>query len=675
MFQQFKAAHVAFTTNLLAQADHLFLVEAPGGFFWDTFINGLPAELQPEYTCNACRSFLQHFGGLVVITPGGRQSIWDFEAPAPFDKIVKELHELAMSFPIRDVLIAETPKLGIDHNNGLNAAGEVVTWHHLSAVLPRQLVTRVGADTTIDTLRGEIRTRKQTLKRALTELKSNAVQTVLELIAQGSLYKGEENQHLVQKFAGLQAQYALIAREQDQDDFCWQKAAVKANEQVCGIRTTSIGTLIEELSEGKTLDNAVTAYEKKTAPENYKRPKALVTQAQIDKAERDLQDLGLTSALHRRFANFHDLDVTNCLFIDRSSPGAVSVLGSMLGDMAAVNPKTLAKMESVTLDTFIHQILPTATKVEYLLENRHEPNLMSLITSLNQTDPTLFKWNNNFSWSYNNGLADSAMKQRVKAAGGNVQGVLRFSIQWNHKNEASGCDLDAHAWEPKGEHIYFSAYCGHATKQTGILDVDIRVPGDKVAVENIVWTDQSKMQPGVYTFGIHNFNSARNGGFEAEVEVDGEIHTFSSSQQVHGHIKVAEVHYDGNTFEVRPLMGGMNSTGPISKPLWGMNTQVFTPVKAITYSPNFWDEQRAGHRHVFLFLDKAHNEGPARGFLNEFLKPELEIHGRVFETLGGKLQVQPTDEQLSGVGFATSKRNEFFVRVEGAFKRTLKVTV
>ncbi|AKJ73725.1 hypothetical protein SP38_123 [Salmonella phage 38] len=41
--------------------------------------------------------------------------------------------------------------------------------------------------------------------------------------------------------------------------------------------------------------------------------------------------------------------------------------------------------------------------------------------------------------------------------------------------------------------------------------------------------------------------------------------------------------------------------------------------------------------------------------------------------LGSKMKVQPNENQLSGLGFSTTQRNHVFVKVSGAFNRTVKV--
>src|SRR5690606_2131538 len=138
-------------------------------------------------------------------------------------------------------------------------------------------------------------------------------------------------------------------------------------------------------------------------------------------------------------------------------------------------------------------------------ENRHLNNFGSLITGVHKEAPSLFKWNNPFCYCYTNGVTD-VIKERVKQAGGKVDGVLRFSIQWNEDGN-SICDLDAHAHEPDGTHIFFGAFRGkpNPTRCSGFLDVDMINPR-QIGIENITWTDLSKMKEGKYMFRVHNYN-------------------------------------------------------------------------------------------------------------------------------------------------------------------------
>lgn len=52
------------------------------------------------------------------------------------------------------------------------------------------------------------------------------------------------------------------------------------------IRNTAIGTLLVNISSGLELDDCVTAYERIMAPENYQRPKSIVTKRMIEEAQK-----------------------------------------------------------------------------------------------------------------------------------------------------------------------------------------------------------------------------------------------------------------------------------------------------------------------------------------------------------------------------------------------------
>jgi hypothetical protein len=344
---------------------------------------------------------------------------------------------------------------------------------------------------------------------------------------------------------------------------------------------------------------------------------------------------------------------------------------ALVAEAQTVNMKSLEKVEAITAEAFLKDVLPTVEKLEILVENRHEGNLMSVVAPADPDASNMLKWGNNFSWSYKGEIADS-MKQRVKAAGGNIEGIIRFSIQWNPGDTHESSDYDAHCQEPGGNTIYYGNTRNARTG--GNLDVDIIHPKKGVpAVENITWPQEGLMGQGTYRFLVHNYNTGMNNvGFTAELEHNGEIRSYAYAKPLRAgeKVEVATVQYKtGEMVVTKELPSNVSS-----KEVWGLKTMQFKEVSVLMNSPNHWDGEETGNKHMFFIVDDCKQPGEIRGFYNEFLTDKLHEHRKVFEVLGSKMRVAESDEQLSGLGFSNTQRNDVFVRVTGGFTRTLKIT-
>ena len=665
--------------QMVAHVENMFEVDVDKDELWNLYLDSFPEGTnliyreRREYDCSCCRHFVKAIGNAVIIKGGVVHTIWDFNAGSEtFQAVADALSAYVKSKAISDVYISKFKNIGTNSNKEMLADGTVTTWEHLFVSLPDALVNK--SNKSEGELKGTYRDTKNVFKRSLDEISEESVLTVLELISQNSLYKGLEWKPALDAFLKYKVAYDKLTNSTEKGLYAWEYS-IQAGMAVGRIRNHSMGTLLVDISDGMDLDTAVKKYETMVAPANYKRPKAIFTKKMLEDAKKTISELGYMDSLARRYATLDDITVNNILFSNKDVAKRIEgadVFAEMAKGMP-VNQKKFSKVEEISAECFVNNILPTAKEVEVLLENKHASNMVSLIAPENKESPSMFKWGNGFSWAYTGNITDSAMKEHVKSAGGKVDGVLRFSIQWNDGKDYNPNDFDAHCMQPNGNEIFYAKCNDYST--TGMLDVDIRYPErGKVAVENITWTNRDKMRPGKYQFFVHNFshNGGRS-GFKAEIEFDGQVFTFEYDKELRQgeKIQVAEVVFDRVTgFSVTEKLPSTTS----SREVWAVHTNQFVPVSVVMFSPNYWDEQYGiGNKHYFFMLKDCVNPEKPNGFYNEFLKQELVNHKRVFEALGGKMAVKETEDQLSGIGFSSTKRNDLIVKVKGQSERVLKI--
>ena len=638
---------------------------------WNTYLSSFPEGTNPiyrkrtEHDCSGCRSFVKRAGKVVAIIGGKLATIWDVYGVDGVDPAYKVVAG-ALAAKVRAAVI-DNGFLTSENTAGAdktfeNLVNDVKAWEHFFIKFPTKYVAK-KAD--IGTKLSEKRATHDVMVRSLAEITPDAVEIVQDLISQNSLYRGEENRFAIDTFAKLQREYRKVSASAA-DIFVWSRIDTVPT-SVSRIRNTAIGTLLVDLSEGKDIEAAVRAFETVVAPANYKRPTAPVTKAQVEKAKQTIQELGLTSALRRRFAVLKDITVNNIIFADRNAKKTISS-GDVFDDLAAsaTSIKTFDKVEEIGIEKFLTDVLPKTTSLEVFVENRHVPNLVSLIAPEDPTAGRLFKWDNHFSWSYNGEMAD-AIKERVKAAGGSVVGDLCCRLAWEYTD-----DLDFHCREPDGYEINFTnrrqkSYNG------GVLDLDANgTDGQrKDPAENIYYASKRSMKEGVYALWVHNYSRRSDGkGFVVEIEADGQTRRIEYDKVLRTKeiVHVAKIQFKGGEFTLLESLPSVQT----SKEVWGLKTQTFQRANVVMLSPNHWDGHGIGNKHYLFMVDGCQNDRTARGFFNEFLKEDLNQHRKVLEMVGGKMKVEGA-EALSGLGFSSTARNTLVCRVKGSFTRTLKV--
>lgn len=657
-FEAFSTA--VFTQFNFLSKKSLYIVGTDNRQLEEIYLAAFPEGTNPLYKtktkhdCNCCKQFLRNIGNVVALSEGKIQTVWEVPGlPHPYDKVAKTLHDFVASQPVTNVFSTKEPSYGAAKSRQLLEDKSVKTWNHFHGKVPTTCLSQ-----TPDAVKGAYRTRVQVFQRGLEELKPEAVSDVLDLINTNAVYRAAEHKALVVAFQKAQKTYTPLA-EKDKNLFVWENAG----EFFAVFRNTVIGTLVQDLSEGADLEQAVRSFESKVAPTNYKRTSSLITKGMAQAAMKTIAELGIEASLQRRFATLSDLSINNIIWADNSAKQNLQGgVAEILSGVVSSTPVKVKDPTPISIDEFLNQVLPKAKAVSVMLKSEQVPNLVSLTAPAVPEAPPVFKWHNSFGWSYNGNLADS-IKDKVKKAGGNVTNAkLRVSLAWFNRD-----DLDIHVTEPNGNHIYFGNKCGK-------LDVDMNAGSGatREPVENVSWAIPSD---GVYDVWVHQFNrrETTDVGFVIEVENNGSLMQLSYKKPVSGNVRAAKLYLKGGVVtKIEPGDGLV--TGGISQDIWGVKTETFVKVKTVLNSPNYWDGQPVGNKHLFLILEGCKNPEPTRGIYNEFLQPELDKHRKVFEILGEKTKCPVTEEeQLSGVGFSSTKKDNFVVYVEGTERRAYNV--
>lgn len=613
----------------------LFATDATGLF--DAFLDGLPAEYRQHYTCHCCRRFVETFGGLVSISDAGvlRSVMWPSGVPEMFSPSVDAMVRAIYASSVTGIFLHGKPVWGTP------ITGE---WHHMSVI---------NAPTYHNLLKtpGQAMAEKiedyQILRRSLAEFPQPIVEQAITLLKSEALYRSERVLGAAEWLLNIH-QSVAHARSKQKDNLIWLAVAT-APAGYCHVRSSMIGTLLEDLVSGLGFDAVARRFAEKMNPAQYQRSQVAPTVGNVQQAERIVEKLGLQNSLQRRYMTIDEIPafVWRPQLVKAASPNGV-----FAGIATKQKPTAPTAMElpvtTMTWDKFRRTVLPTATKIEIKAEN--VARFAALVTAAHPDAPNILQWDNTASWYYHGGI-DAEIRRRVEAAGGQYEdNEIRCSLLWNTYS-----DLDIHVDAPVDGHIFF----GNKRGYYGYLDVDMNVsPNTLTPVENIRWRHAPA---GNYRFYVHNYNDRNQGhnAYKVELEICGKVFAFE------GVIGGTNSRIDLASFLYKKGFAPSIAANTITNgTAWGLELNQFYSVVGIVKSPNLWGDapiDRAGD-HTFFLIDgcKDTDQGKGRGFFNEMLKPDLREIRKTLEAYTANTPIMGA-ESASACGLGFSKDGEWNV--------------
>jgi hypothetical protein len=358
----------------------LFTTDATGLF--QSYLDALPAADRQSHHCDACRRFLEAFGGLVTIDTKGvtRPAVWHgLNAPDYYARAVAALDRVVRRARVTGVFLSS-----------LEVWGKPVTgeWRHLavkpspSAVFESRLLTARQA-------MSEKAEDFRSVSRALSAYADGILGQALRLLETEVLYRSEKVAGPARWLRELQISRDAV-RGEGRDHVVW-RAAATAPAGFCHPRSSMIGTLLEDLATGMDFATVSARFAAKMHPLKYQRPQAAPRAGNIADAEKIVAQLGIARSLERRFAR---IDEIQTLWTHPPAPELLDRVGvfSHLPARGDTAPTPLdVPPITMTWVKFAATILPTLESLE-LWVGEGADQYVALVTAVHADAPPILQW-------------------------------------------------------------------------------------------------------------------------------------------------------------------------------------------------------------------------------------------------------------------------------------------
>jgi hypothetical protein len=357
----------------------LFQTDADGDKLFQLYLDSLPLAQRQHHTCNCCRAFFRRYAGLVFIDDAGKttSAMWDARhAPSLYTAAANQLRLAVERATVTASFFSSEREFG-NARTGF--------WTHF-AVTNQDVFkpTTLTADEQIALKREHF----GTIARALDQFPAALTEKAVVLLSSEALWRSEKVLGGAQFLNDLHKTLKGVRSQSRKRNLIWA-AIARAPAGFCTPRSGMIGTLLEDLAAGKSIETVKLNFAAKMALDKYRRPTAATSAGNIASGEKLIERMGLAVSLKRRFASVREATL---LWAPRRLTKAKPVA---TGVFAGLDPRVTQRPGSggtMTWEKFARTILPTAAKISLMVREGGGQPFSAIVTEAVPGSPKLFQW-------------------------------------------------------------------------------------------------------------------------------------------------------------------------------------------------------------------------------------------------------------------------------------------
>lgn len=383
--------------SLVSSSTPLFTTDCDDLF--SVFLNNIAEDRRQHYKCNACRQFINNFGGLVKILDDGQTVpiMWDKNLAAEcteLSNVLCCLRDKVSDSNVTSIFLSSDKNFGVERNKTKDG----IEWTHFHIINPNIFKNKLHTPHQISAEKQED---FKILCRSLKEFSQNVAETAITLLKNDILSRSEKILGITEWFLTLHKKLDSIKNPIHKQNIIWA-AVASAPMGFCHIRNSMIGTLLEDISCGNfSLDEIKQRFSEKINPVNYQRPKAAPAAGNIAAAEKLIEKLGIQKSLLRRFAKLEEIqtvwkpvaqnpknkDAKEGVFAHITPKNTIKKINNPSALLKDVSKTPI----SVTWEKFYKTILPAAVKIEFQVPSTKYA-YGAIVTAEHPNAPPILQW-------------------------------------------------------------------------------------------------------------------------------------------------------------------------------------------------------------------------------------------------------------------------------------------